>query len=278
MHHRGQLGAALITRQCNRLCLLEPDARLRLLDLERRLTGVTACKAQHLRDIKTLEAQLPIAQQSLASASYSLHAQRLVPQTVLGNDLYRGAVLVDPSQLARNKAAAAGFLLRSDAPECREQDPVSREAIIRQVAERERRAKECKFNLARHGGLQTTFHIQLPAGRLLEMLQRIHVTRRRVQALQKRLANDALSLPKALCDIFNIVAGDWCEMIKYHRKWSAPFIFAVESREVGYETAATYIIDFGAEISLSRKERTITMPRIAAHKHKVENMADKRYA
>ena len=79
MHHRGQLGAALITRRCNRLCVLEPDARLRLLDLERRLTGVTACKAQHLRDIKTLEAQLPIAQQSLASASYSLHAQRLVP-------------------------------------------------------------------------------------------------------------------------------------------------------------------------------------------------------
>jgi len=33
-------------------------------------------------------------------------------------------------------------LLRSDAPECREQDPVCREAIIRQVAERERRAKE----------------------------------------------------------------------------------------------------------------------------------------
>ena len=82
------------------------------------------------------------------------------------------------------------------------------------MAERERRALEWKFNLARHGGRQTTIHIQLPAGRLLEMLQRIHVTRRRVQALQKRLANDALSLPKALCDIFNIVAGDWCEMIK----------------------------------------------------------------
>ena len=82
----------------------------------------------------------------------------------------------------------------------------------------------------------------------------------------------------ALCDIFNIFAGDWCEMVKYHRRWSVPYLLAVEIREVGYKKAASYIIDFGTQHSLSRKERTVTMPRIDAHQDRVDALADKRFA
>jgi hypothetical protein len=51
------------------------------------------------------------------------------------------------------------------------------------VEERERRSLEWKYNLVRLGGRQTSFFIQLPAGRLLDVLQRIHVTRTGVKAL-----------------------------------------------------------------------------------------------
>ena len=62
--------------------------------IEGALKEVTARKSTLLRDAETLEGRVRRVAESVSSATYSLHAQRLVPGAVLGNPHYQGAIYI----------------------------------------------------------------------------------------------------------------------------------------------------------------------------------------
>ena len=95
VHIRPGFEVKAVSRSCNKFCQLSVCAQERLKAIEGSLKEVTARKSLLLRDVETLEARLRRVSESISSATYSLHSQRLVPGAVLGNPHYHGLIKVD---------------------------------------------------------------------------------------------------------------------------------------------------------------------------------------
>ena len=104
MHIRPAFNVKAVSRSCNQFCNLSGGAHERLLVIEGSLKEVTARRSKLLQDVETLEARLRRVTESISSATYSLHSQRLVPSAVLGNPHYHGLVKIGDAHASKIKA------------------------------------------------------------------------------------------------------------------------------------------------------------------------------
>ena len=110
--------------------MLTGEALKQLQAIESDLKEVTARKSQLLRDAQTLEARVRRVAETTSSATYSLHAQRLVPGAVFSNPNYHGLVGISEAHALKVMALEEQALYENSVSR---KEEIKHQSILKQV-------------------------------------------------------------------------------------------------------------------------------------------------